>query len=97
MNENQPKLLMLFYGVLAFFAVVAILLLIVDRAPKRGREKVQLVAFLGPALLLLLVGLLIPAIRAADPLQHRRLGPHRAAAGDLHRPALRHRHRQGAW
>jgi alpha-glucoside transport system permease protein len=62
-NENQPKLLMLMYGVLAFFAVVGILLLIVDRAPKRGREKVQLVAFLGPALVLLLVGLLIPAIR----------------------------------
>ena len=63
MNDTQPKLLMLMYGVLAFFAVVAILLLIVDRAPKRGREKIQLIAFLGPALLLLLVGLLIPAIR----------------------------------
>jgi alpha-glucoside transport system permease protein len=62
-NQTQPKLLMLMYGVLAFFAVVAILLLIVDRAPKRGREKIQLLAFLGPAVVLLMVGLLIPAIR----------------------------------
>ena len=63
MNETQPKLLMLMYGVIAFFAVVGILLLVVDRAPKRGREKVQLFAFLAPAILLLLVGLLIPAVR----------------------------------
>ena len=63
MNETSPKLLMLMYGVIAFFAVVGILLLVVDRAPKRGREKVQLVAFLAPALVLLAVGLLIPAVR----------------------------------
>ena len=63
MNETQPKLLMLMYGVIAFFAVVGVLLLVVDRAPKRGREKVQLFAFLAPAILLLLVGLLIPAVR----------------------------------
>ncbi len=63
MNSTQPKLLMLFYGVVAFFAVVGILLLVVDKAPKRGREKVQLFAFLAPAVVLLAVGLLIPAIR----------------------------------
>ncbi len=63
MNETQPKLLMLMYGIIAFFAVVGVLLLVVDRAPKRGREKVQLFAFLSPALLLLAIGLLIPAVR----------------------------------
>ena len=63
MNETQPKLLMLMYGIIAFFAVVGVLLLVVDRAPKRGREKVQLLAFLAPALFLLAVGLLIPAVR----------------------------------
>ena len=63
MNETQPKLLMLMYGIIAFFAVVGVLLLVVDRAPKRGREKVQLIAFLGPAVALLLIGLLIPALR----------------------------------
>lgn len=63
MNETQPKLLMLMYGVIAFVAVVGVLLLVVDKAPKRGREKVQLFAFLAPAVILLTVGLLIPAIR----------------------------------
>ncbi len=63
MNDTQPKLLMLVYGVVIFFAVVGVVLLVVDKAPKRGREKVQLAAFLGPAVLLLLIGLLIPAVR----------------------------------
>jgi alpha-glucoside transport system permease protein len=62
-NESTPKLLMLMYGIIAFFAVVGVLLLVVDRAPKRGREKVQLFAFLAPALVLLAIGLLIPAVR----------------------------------
>jgi alpha-glucoside transport system permease protein len=62
-NENQPKLLMLVYGVVIFLAVVGLVLLVVDKAPKRGREKIQLAAFLGPAVVLLMIGLLIPAIR----------------------------------
>ena len=61
--ENQPKFLMLIYAIVAFIAVIGVILLVVDRAPKRGREKVQLVAFLAPALILLTVGLVIPAIR----------------------------------
>lgn len=60
---TQAKLTMLLYGVLAFLAVVALLLLVVDRAPKRGREKIQLAAFLTPAIVLLTIGLVIPAIR----------------------------------
>lgn len=62
-SVTQAKLTMLVYGVIGFLAVVGLLLLVVDRAPKRGREKVQLVAFLAPALVLLLIGLVIPAIR----------------------------------
>ncbi|MHB8961173.1 MAG: sugar ABC transporter permease, partial [Candidatus Limnocylindrales bacterium] len=62
-SVTQAKLTMLVYGVIGFLAVVGLLLLVVDRAPKRGREKIQLVAFLSPALLLLLIGLVIPAIR----------------------------------
>ena len=60
---TQAKLTMLVYGVVAFLAVVGLLLLVVDRAPKRGREKVQLAAFLTPAVVLLTIGLVIPAIR----------------------------------
>ena len=63
MVDTQPKLLMLLYGVVAFLAVIGVILLVVDRAPKRGREKVQLVAFLAPAVVLIAVGLLIPAVR----------------------------------
>lgn len=63
MVDSQPKLLMLVYGIGAFLAVMGLILLVVDRAPKRGREKVQLVAFLGPALVLVAVGLAIPAVR----------------------------------
>ena len=61
--EYQPKFLMLVYAIVAFIAVVGVILLVVDRAPKRGREKVQLVAFLAPALILLTIGLVVPAIR----------------------------------
>ena len=63
MVEAQPKLLMLMYGVLAFLAVMGVILLVVDKAPKRGREKVQLVAFLAPAVILVTIGLFIPAVR----------------------------------
>jgi alpha-glucoside transport system permease protein len=63
MVAAQPKLLMLMYGVIAFLAVMGVILLVVDKAPKRGREKVQLVVFLAPAVVLLAIGLLIPAIR----------------------------------
>ncbi len=63
--ENQPKFLMLVYALVAFIAVIGVILLVVDRAPKRGREKVQLVAFLAPALILLAIGLVIPAVRTA--------------------------------
>jgi alpha-glucoside transport system permease protein len=61
--SEQPKLVMLLIGVAAFGVVVAGLLLFIDRAPKRGQEKWQLVGFLGPAILLLAVGLVIPAVR----------------------------------
>ena len=63
MSDSQQKLLMLFYGVVGFLAVVGFVLLVVDRAPKRGREKVQLAAFLLPAVILVAIGLVIPAVR----------------------------------
>jgi len=63
MAETQPKLLMLMYGVIAFLAVMGVILLVVDKAPKRGREKVQLFFFLTPAVVLVTIGLFIPAVR----------------------------------
>jgi alpha-glucoside transport system permease protein len=51
--------------VLLFFGVIGILLFLVDRAPKFGREKIQAFIFLLPAILLLAVGLVGPIIKTA--------------------------------
>ncbi|WP_433551269.1 carbohydrate ABC transporter permease [Micromonospora zamorensis] len=85
--EEQPKFLMLMYGLMAFVAVVGSLLLLLDVVPAwfARRREAQLVAasvsgtplprrrkqgeglfalfFLLPTLLLLTVGLVVPAIR----------------------------------
>jgi alpha-glucoside transport system permease protein len=57
-----PKLLMLFYGVLAFLAIVGLLLLALDRVGGRKDRWIAL-GFLGPAAIMLTIGLVIPAIR----------------------------------
>ncbi len=57
------KLGVFFIGLAAFIAVIGLVLFLVDRAPKRGRDFLQLLAFLAPALVLLLVGLVYPAVR----------------------------------
>jgi alpha-glucoside transport system permease protein len=49
----------------AFLAVIGILLLVIDRTPKRGREKWQALLFLLPAAFLLMVGLIVPIFATA--------------------------------
>ncbi|MDT4912134.1 MAG: alpha-glucoside transport system permease protein [Pseudonocardiales bacterium] len=51
--------------VVLFFAAMGILLLLIDRAPKTGREKFQAFLFLLPALVLLAIGLVGPIIKTA--------------------------------
>ncbi|MEV8625204.1 sugar ABC transporter permease [Streptomyces sp. NBC_01268] len=58
---QQPKLQYLVQGVVAFGAVVALILLALHRGPARRRAAALLL--LAPALLLLTVGLLLPALR----------------------------------
>jgi alpha-glucoside transport system permease protein len=48
-----------------FFAVIGLLLLLVDRAPKTGREKIQAFLFMLPAFVLLGLGLIGPIIKTA--------------------------------
>jgi alpha-glucoside transport system permease protein len=48
-----------------FFGVIGILLWLIDRVPKTGREKVQAGLFLLPALILLALGLVGPIIKTA--------------------------------
>ncbi|TFV96731.1 carbohydrate ABC transporter permease [Leifsonia flava] len=57
------KILQLVGGVAIFAAVVGLILFFIDKAPKRGRDVLQLIAFLAPAVILLGIGLVYPAIR----------------------------------
>ncbi|QDQ09298.1 carbohydrate ABC transporter permease [Streptomyces spectabilis] len=58
---QQPKLLYLLHGVLAFGAVVCLILVLLHRGPTRRRGAAFLL--LAPALLLLTVGLVLPGLR----------------------------------
>ena len=51
--------------VVLFFGVIGLLLLLVDRAPKTGREKIQAFLFLLPTIILLAIGLIGPIIKTA--------------------------------
>jgi alpha-glucoside transport system permease protein len=62
MAVEGPKLLMLLYGVIGFFAIIGLLLLALDKVSGRKDRWVAL-GFLAPALLLVTIGLIIPAIR----------------------------------
>lgn len=62
-SDLVEKFGLMFIGLAAFAAVVGLVLFLADRAPKRGRDFLQLAAFVGPALFLLAVGLVYPAIR----------------------------------
>src|SRR3990170_3967617 len=57
------KISQLVIALAVFAAAFGLILFLIDRAPKRGRDVVQLLAFLLPALILLGVGLIYPAIR----------------------------------
>lgn len=57
------KLGVLVIGIAAFAAVIGVVLFLADRAPKRGRDVIQLLVFVAPAILLLLIGLVWPAVR----------------------------------
>jgi alpha-glucoside transport system permease protein len=58
-----PKLWQMLVAVAAFVAVIAALLFVLDLAPRWGRDRWYVVGFVGPALLLLTIGLIIPAVR----------------------------------
>ncbi|WP_166984397.1 carbohydrate ABC transporter permease [Paramicrobacterium fandaimingii] len=57
------KILQLVGGLAIFAAVIGILLFLLDKTPKRGRNLWQILGFLAPAMILLTVGLIYPAIR----------------------------------
>jgi alpha-glucoside transport system permease protein len=58
-----PKFTSVFIAIGAFFAILALLFAIAGRVNGKKARPIALTLFLGPALLLLLAGLIIPAIR----------------------------------
>ena len=56
------KIVQLLLGPIIFLAVIGLILFIADRAPKRGRDALQLSLFLLPAIILLAIGLVYPAV-----------------------------------
>jgi alpha-glucoside transport system permease protein len=68
------KIIQLAGGVAIFAAVVGLILFLVDRAPKKSRDYLQLAAFVGPALVLLVAGLIYPAIRTTGLAFFNRTG-----------------------
>ncbi|GAA1964391.1 carbohydrate ABC transporter permease [Agromyces allii] len=57
------KILQVVMGLAVFAAVVGLLIFLIDKAPKKGRDYWQLAGFLAPAMIFLAVGLVYPAIR----------------------------------
>jgi alpha-glucoside transport system permease protein len=57
------KILQVAAGLAVFALVVGLVLFLIDKAPKRGRDYIQLGAFLAPAMALLAIGLIYPALR----------------------------------
>ena len=49
----------------AFAAVIGLLLFLIDRAPKKRKDVIQLIGFVTPAFIFLIIGLVYPAIRTA--------------------------------
>lgn len=64
-SDLAAKFGLMFLGLAVFAAAVGVILFLADRAPKRGRDIWQLLAFLAPAMILLGVGLIYPAINTA--------------------------------
>lgn len=62
-SDLLGKLLQVGMGLAIFAAVIGLLIFLIDKAPKRGRDYWQLVGFLAPAMILLAVGLIYPAFR----------------------------------
>ena len=59
---TTEKLIQMVIAVAIFYAVIATILLLTQRLRSRSGERIQTVAFLGPSILLIGVGLLYPAI-----------------------------------
>ena len=62
-SDNLPKFTSVFTAIGAFFLILAVIFAIAGRANGRKARPIALIILLGPALLLLLAGLVIPGVR----------------------------------
>ncbi|MGA7148441.1 MAG: sugar ABC transporter permease [Microbacterium sp.] len=62
-SDLLGKILQVVLGLLVFAAIIGVLVLLMSRSPKKGRDYWQLLWFLIPAIILLAIGLVWPAIR----------------------------------
>ncbi|NHC13743.1 carbohydrate ABC transporter permease [Motilibacter deserti] len=65
MEDWQAKAAQLGVAVAGFLAVVALVLLVAERGPRAVRDRLAIALFAGPALVLVGVGLVYPAVRTA--------------------------------
>jgi alpha-glucoside transport system permease protein len=59
------KIIQVVGGLAIFAAIVGLLFFFLDKAPKRGKDYLQLFVFLAPALVLVFLGLIYPAVRTS--------------------------------
>lgn len=59
------KFLQVFIALAVFAALIGLIMLLVDRAPKSAKDKVTIIGFLAPAAILMLLGLVYPAIQTS--------------------------------
>ena len=63
MEDVGEKLVQVAIALAVFAAIIALIMLLVDRAPKSFRDKATIIGFLAPAVVLLGIGLVWPAIQ----------------------------------
>ena len=63
MEDLGEKFLQVVIAMAIFAAVIGIIMLLVDRAPKSFRDKATIIGFLAPAAILLIVGMVWPALQ----------------------------------
>lgn len=59
------KILQVVMALVIFAAIIGLLVFFIDKAPKKGRDYWQLAGFLLPALILVAIGLVYPAVRTS--------------------------------
>lgn len=59
------KIIQVLGGLAIFAAIIGLLFFFLDRAPKRGKDWIQLFVFLAPAFILVFLGLIYPAVRTS--------------------------------